>query len=78
MNGFKITFENGSIIWVAASGIIKDFQPVPFGQPLEKNDIVMEPEKVCVGDIVEYLDYRRGRIRDFSSVVKEVEVLEGV
>lgn len=76
MNGFKITFENGSIIWIAASGVIRDFQPVPFGQPLEKNDIVMEPEKVCAGDIVEYLDYRRGRIRDFSSVVVHVEELE--
>ena len=76
MNGYKITFENGSIIWVAASGVVRDFQPVPFGQPLEKNDIVLEPDKVCPGDLLEYHDHRRGRIRDFSSVVVSVEELE--
>ena len=78
MNGFKITFENGSWIEVAASGVIRNFHPVPFGQPLERNDIVLEPEKVRAGDLLEYHDHRRGRIRDFSSVVKSVEETEGV
>jgi len=78
MNGFKITFENGSWIELAASGIVREFHPVPFGQPLEKNDIVLDPEKVCKGDLLEYHDHRNGRIRTFSSVVVLVEETEGV
>lgn len=78
MNGFKITFENGSWIIAAASGVIRDFHPVSFGQPLEKNDIVLEPDKVRAGDLLEYHDHRRGWIREFSSVVKSVEETEGV
>lgn len=76
MQGYRIEFENGSVIWAAASGVIRDFRPVPFGQPLEKNDIILDPEKVSPGDLLEYHDHRNGRIRMFSSAVVKVEELE--
>lgn len=69
----KITFEDGGTITVSPSGEITEFRSGATGLALTVGDVVLDPEHIHPGLILECQCHRFGTIREIGQPVLSVE-----
>lgn len=69
----KITFEDGGTITVSPSGEVTEFKAGAAGLALTVGDVVLDPEHIHPGLIVEYQCQRYGTIQEVGYPVLSVE-----